>query len=123
MGGRLGLRPPWCAEGSHKYAARMAKHAHAVWRHAKALIEIHIQIQTEAVALAGPDYALFHGRLALEPYVSIAEQSNSDEWGRHVLGAGLIDIYNAAGLIIDIYNAAGFMAEDAGQVASVRRAA
>ncbi len=37
---------------NHKYAARIAKHALPVWRHAKALIKLHVQIQTEAVALA-----------------------------------------------------------------------
>jgi hypothetical protein len=35
----------------------IAKHARSVWRHAKALIKLHDQILTEAVALAGPDYA------------------------------------------------------------------
>ncbi len=78
-----------------------------VWD-AKTLIKLHVQIQTEAVALAGPDYALFHSSLGFEPYTSIAEQSNSDEWGRHVLGAGLIDIFNAA----------CFKAKDAGEVAA-----
>ncbi len=70
-----------------KYAARIANQARAVRRHAKALVRLHDQIRTEAVALAGPDYARFHCSLGFEPFASIAQQSNSDEWGRHVLGA------------------------------------
>ncbi len=96
---------------NHKYTARIAKHARAVRRHAKALIRLHDQIRTEAVALAGPDYARFHCNLGFEPLASIAKQSNSDEWERYVFGAGLIDIYNAA----------GFMAEDAGEFAACTR--
>jgi hypothetical protein len=96
----------------HKYndAARIANHARAVRvrHHAKALMRLHNQIRSEAVALVGPDYAWFHCSLGFEPFTSIAQQSNSDAWGRHVLGAGLVDIYNAA----------DFMAEDAGQVAA-----
>jgi hypothetical protein len=95
----------------HKYAARIANHARAVRHHAKALMRLHDQIQLEAVTLVCPDYAWFHCSLGFEPFASIAQQSNSDEWGRHVLGAGLVDIYNAA----------DFMAEDAGQVAAWRR--
>ncbi len=52
----------------HKYAARIAKHARAVRRHAKALTRLHNQIRTEAVALACPDYARFHGSLGFEPF-------------------------------------------------------
>ncbi len=43
----------------------------------------------------------FHGSLGLEGFANIAEPYN--EPGGHALGAGLIDIYKAA----------GFMAEDA----------
>ncbi len=52
---------------NHKYAARIARHARA---DAKTLIKLRVHIQTEAVALAGPDYATFHGRLGFEPYAS-----------------------------------------------------
>ncbi len=57
---------------NHKYAARIARHARAVRRHAKTLKELHVQIQTEAVALAGPDYAIFHGSLGSGPHASVA---------------------------------------------------
>ncbi len=52
---------------NHKYAARIAEHARAVRRHAETLIKLRVQIQTEAVALAGPDYAALHGSLGCAP--------------------------------------------------------
>ncbi len=79
----------------HKYrdAARIANHARAVRHYAKSLMRLHNQIRSEAVALVGPDYAWFHCSLGFEPFTSIAQQSNSDAWGRHVLGAGLVRRY------------------------------
>jgi hypothetical protein len=69
-------------------------------------MRLHNQIRLEAVAIAAPDYALFHCSLGFEAIVNIAEQYNKQ--GGHVLGAGLIDIYNTACC----------MAEEAGEVAA-----
>jgi hypothetical protein len=67
-------------------------------------MRLHNQIRSEAVTIAGPDYAQLHCSPGFEAFASIAEQYNEPG----VLGDGLKDIYYAA----------GFMAEDTGEVAA-----
>ncbi len=48
------------AQLQHRAAARVAAHARALERHARALHRLHARLDRRAAALAGPDYSRFH---------------------------------------------------------------
>jgi hypothetical protein len=55
----------------HKYAARIAVHAHAMGPHARKLLRLHAWMENKFIALACPDYEKHH-IVCLDEHSSIA---------------------------------------------------
>ncbi len=88
----------------HKYAARIAAHAHAMERHAHMLVRLHSRIKT--IAIAGPAYEEYH-TVGFDANGSIVEQQHDTDTCCEVSGAGLADVFQMAN---DMANRAGKVA-------------
>jgi hypothetical protein len=77
----------------HRYAADVAKHAHAICAAAKSLQDIEAEMAREAVGIAGEDYEQDHS-ITFDGHGSIENQL--ENLGEVEYGAGINDIVSKA---------------------------
>jgi hypothetical protein len=78
----------------HEYARMIAHHALIVARASKQLIRLHKEMDAKARAMVGPDFRECH-EVSFEEFPSMAQQ-RAENYGEHVAGPGLVDIYTVA---------------------------